>query len=311
MDREVSFSFIELTLRLINFDDNEQVATARHSITFSESNHGVDLSGTLLPAGLTYKYSSGVSEGAHTAVRALIDLSVASLLGRQAGIRFDDCFKNTASPAAPAETDETTQARQALKQLGFSDSKPLHEVLAEFQIEAGLHPSGTLSYETRRALGFNGQKIIQLPRPDLRVDVLPIDYQNGVTAKVDAIFGISVSVSRSTEVWCYVQPPSSGTSAVLKIFPNRDMPNAHFTAGTRRDIPPFDSQPFLLNADAPGQWQVGCAAVPRPISGQIAEASAKNQQMVLRGWDLDQIASNLRSASDETLFAKRTFNVAR
>lgn len=160
------YGVVTLDLRLVDVQTGVILQSTSNMLVVRNSGRAANAALRIGSFGVSFDASFDRQEGPHQAVRTLVDLSVAELLGRQAHVPYWKCLSvDTAHPAVreqirawyqamtPEEIDRDVRAR--LRGSGMRVPDPpaaANEVIAEFQQKNGLVANGRPTFETYATL---------------------------------------------------------------------------------------------------------------------------------------------------------------
>jgi hypothetical protein len=177
-------STVGVDLRLVDMGRGLSVPyTTRSMLRVQSSGVSADISFKIGNWGGDFSFESSTSEGPHQAVRQLVELSVAELLGQAANVPYWSCFgANRDDPEVRAKIQtwwsrmnaEQTEAdvRQRLRALGYEvpSEGSAEAAIKNYQRSAGLVVTGKPSYETFASLVVRqmdfSPSTSEMPRPE-------------------------------------------------------------------------------------------------------------------------------------------------
>jgi curli biogenesis system outer membrane secretion channel CsgG len=177
-------STLALDLRLVDITNGLSIVnTTRSMLAVQTRGSSANAAMTIGSFGLSFSYSLTRQEGAHQAVRTLIELSVAELLGQAARVPYWVCLKVdrrnpavveriarwfTAMTPAGREQDVRERLRSAGYQITAAPGSAADAIVA-FQRANSLVPSGRADFETY------AQLVMALMPSDVLANPLPKD----------------------------------------------------------------------------------------------------------------------------------------
>jgi len=180
-------STVGVDLRLVDMGRGLSVPyTTRSMLRVQSSGVAADISFRVGNFGGDFSFENSTSEGPHQAVRHLVELSVAELLGQAANVPYWSCFgANRDDPEVRAKIQtwwsrmnpEQTEAdvRQRLRALGYDvpAEGSAEAVIKKYQRDARLVITGKASFETfaslvMRQIDFSSSSTA-MPQPESQV----------------------------------------------------------------------------------------------------------------------------------------------
>ena len=264
--------------------------TTKNSIAVARSGTGVDLSGQVSTVGGHYSVNLDRSEGMHQAVRILIQLGAIELLGRLAGVPYEQCLSGETVQAgalgkahdAFEDLDEAGRVRDAQTRLAaLADPKSLarapyyagqasgqadaatRDAIARYQRDHGLVASGEVDLDLYRRLRHEqaapppaAPQLGLAPAPRLSLAPAP-----GVSFKPQSKLAVNLSADQDAHVQCFLQ---NDKQQVYRVFPSAEQPDDYLSAGQPLTVPdPAAKTQILL--DAAGKEALGCVASAQPL----------------------------------------------
>jgi hypothetical protein len=281
-------STVAVDLRLVHLGSRLVRTNAANSLVLRNSARAVNASFRIGSVGLNAEYSLERREGPHQAVRTLIELSVAEMIGKHASVDYWTCLQpgqdapDVRQRTANAWRDMTPSARDAyvrarLPALGIALPAPpagYQRSLAEFQAGRSLPATGVLDYETYHALVTAGVPADQplpagLPAvPPAGPPRLSIRVAENAVAPGDGrspTLSFEVASDRLGYLHCYYRDEAG---RILQLLSNQPTP-PRIAPDQPRTIPPRDTvgavAPFLIRP-ARLTPEVGflCLVAPEP-----------------------------------------------
>lgn len=266
--------------------------TTKNSIAVVRSSAGVDLSGRVSALGAHFNVNLDRTEGMHQAIRILIQLGTVELLGRLAGVPYEQCLTGETVQAhalgkaqdsfeGMSEDERVRFAQQKLATLadpnnpnrlpyypgpanGSADAATL-DAIARYQRDAGLIASGRVDLDLYRSLqnrvaDVPAKPVPQVPPPPVAVQAiqqpprLSLEAAPGSTFKPGSTLAVSLTVDQDAHVQCFLRTDSQ---EILRIFPTADQPDDLLRPGQTLTAPkPSASRQIEL--DKPGTEEIGC-----------------------------------------------------
>lgn len=175
---------VTLDLHLVSFPSRVVIpgSAISNSITVKHKAFGSGLTGLISQRTLGLTLQLDVVESRGQAVRSLVELGLVEMLGRYTGVPFWECLSLPTVNAAQAATEERAHmaqdasperlrmAQTVLHDLGYVEVQntglldaPTRNALSRFQAQKGLLASGTLDFDTYKAL--EQARAAMLPTP--------------------------------------------------------------------------------------------------------------------------------------------------
>ncbi len=257
--------------------------TTKNSIAVVRSSTGADLSGHVSALGAHFNVSLDRTEGLHQAVRILIQLGTVELLGRLAGVPYQQCLSgetvqaNAVGKAQDAFDDMDADVRVRFVQQHLSmladQGRPGHppyytgpvngvedtatrQAIARYQRNAGLIASGQVDLDLYRSLQHRvaDAPTTPVPPPPVSTPHLTLQAVPGASVKPGTTLAVNLSVDRDAHVQCFLQ---NDKQEIFRIFPTAEQPDDLLTAGTTVTAPSLSS-PRQIVMDTLGQEHIGC-----------------------------------------------------
>ena len=180
--RNDELSTVALDLRLVDISKGLSITQATRSmLAVRSSGLSADAGLSIGRFGASFSYSLNKREGAHQAVRTLVELSVAELLGQAARVPYWTCLsidrnhpvvqsqiEHWFRALSPAELDRDVRDRLVARGIPVPPQPAsASAAIAQFQRQQGLVPTGRPGFET-----FASLVGAQLP-PGASIDQLP------------------------------------------------------------------------------------------------------------------------------------------
>ena len=266
--------------------------TTKNSIAVVRSSTGADLSGHVSALGAHFNVNLDRTEGMHQAVRILIQLGTVELLGRLAGVPYEQCLTgetvqaNAAGKAQEAFDDMEADVRTRFVQQKLSmladPGKPGHppyytgplngvedsitrNAIARYQRNAGLIASGRVDLDLYRSLQHRVADVptTPVPPPPVSTPLLTLQAVPGSIVKPGTTLAVNLSVDRDAHVQCFLQ---NDKQEIFRIFPTAEQPDDLLIAGMTVTAP-SPASPRQIVMDTLGQENIGCV-----VSGGILTA---------------------------------------
>lgn len=277
--------------------------TTRNSIVVLRSGVGADLSGRVHALGAHFSVNLDRSEGIHQAIRILIQLGTIELLGRLAGVPYEQCLTgDTVQAAAPGRQQDDFDGLSDADRLRYAqrilalvrpegpgtapyfqgaadglDSPALRSAIAAYQRDAGLVPSGRVDLDFYRSLKHRADTT-PAARPALVAALTPppvamqpprlgFSLPGGQRVQGASEFALGSSLRFNVDVDrdAYVECfLRNQDQRIYRIFPNIDQADARVAAGRAVAVPGEASRTQIV-LDAPTREEVACISSDQPL----------------------------------------------
>lgn len=251
--------------------------SANNSVAVSRSGIGGDVGAKIGKAGISFNLSMNKSEGMHSAVRSLVELSAIEIAGKLAQVPYWRCLSiEQTNPEMIAEArswfdampqqDRVTFVQRALTSKGYYSGaingiydRSTKAASARYQAEHQLIADGRINFQLYQSLINQDLALGQKPSP-----VAPVVIKNAVPTslaldlvsskgkapvyKVQDVLKMSVTASQDAYLYCYY---SDELGKISRIFPNRFQPDPYAIAGRAVAIPSQKSN-FDIILEKPG-----------------------------------------------------------
>jgi peptidoglycan hydrolase-like protein with peptidoglycan-binding domain/curli biogenesis system outer membrane secretion channel CsgG len=276
-DLVVSVVSVDLNLGYLASRQIMPGISANNSVAVSRSGVGGDVGAKIGKAGVSFNLNMNKSEGMHSAVRSLIELSVIEISGKLAQVPYWRCLSiEQTNPEMVAEAKSWYDAMSPQERVVFTQralaSKGYYSgaingiydgstkaASARYQADHMLIADGRLDFQLYQSLINADLALGQKPAPvepiaakDTAPAPLAIDLvtPKGKTPvfKVQDLLKMTVTSSQDAFVYCYYRD-HNGT--IARIFPNRFQPDPYAIAGRAFAVPSENSN-FDIVFDTPG-----------------------------------------------------------
>ena len=279
---------VTVDMQILDIPSLEVVSglTTKNSIAVVRSSTGADLSGHVSALGAHFNVNLDRTEGMHQAVRILIQLGTVELLGRLAGVPYEQCLTgetvqaNAVGKAQEAFDDMETDVRTRFVQQQLSmladSGKPGHppyytgplngvedsitrNAIARYQKDAGLVASGRVDLDLYRSLQHRldntpAKPIPSVPQPPVSTPLLTLQAVPGSVVKPGTTLAVNLSVDRDAHVQCFLQ---NDKQEIFRIFPTAEQPDDLLMAGMTVTAP-SPASPRQIVMDTLGLENIGC-----------------------------------------------------
>lgn len=292
-------SFVAIELRLVDLASRGVRANASNGLVLRNTSRAINADFKIGSAGINFEYSVDRREGPHQAVRTLIELSVAELIGKHANVDYWTCLSpGHDGPESRQHTanlwrrmsavERDAYVRDRLRALSFN-LRPApagyQRALGEFQQTKGMPATGALDYETFHALVTAGVAADQplparlpsaQPATPTRVQIDVAENQVAVGEGRSTGLNLQVTSDRTGLLFCYYRDERG---RILRLAPNRFGPTV-ITPDQPVRIPnrqgvgaeaPFLIRPTRMTPD------VGFLCVTMPLQADLRQVDASRQ----------------------------------
>ncbi len=269
--------------------------SANNSIAVSRKGIGGDVGATIGKAGLSFNLSMNKSEGMHSAVRSLIELSAIEIAGKLTNVPYWRCLDiEHTNPEMLAEArswfdamsdeERVVFTQRALASKGFYNG-PINGVhdrstkaaTARYRAANGLIASSRIDFQLYQSLINSDLSLGRKPEPVKPVEAkyagptplaLDLVTPKGATPvyKVRELLRMNVTSTQDAYVYCYYRDDGGN---IARIFPNRFQPDPYSIAGKSVAIPSKNSK-FDIVFEKPGaREEVMCLASEREVGLEL------------------------------------------
>lgn len=300
-DQTVSVISVDLSVgELVTRKIIPGVSTS-NSIAVVSSGKGADAGGTIHKAGLSFNISLNRSEGAHQALRTLIELSTIEVLGKLTQVPYWQCLgadqtaSNFMSEArdwfdAMSTEEQVSFAQRVLAADGYYGGPvngdldaPTKTAIGRYQADHDLIASGRMDFDLYYRMlsapksgalapaSAAGEAKPPGPANDPRAAeappapdlILSSDRGPQPTYHKGETLVVKAETTSDGFLYCYY---ADAKGAIARIFPNRFQPDAFVPANRQIIIPPGPPRPFNLRMDTAGvQESIACVVSPQEL----------------------------------------------
>lgn len=305
--------------------------SANNSVAVSRRGVGGDVGAQIYKAGISFNLSMNKSEGMHSAVRSLIELSAIEIVGKLTEVPYWRCLSiEQTNPDVIAEArswfDAMTEqervvfAQRALASRGYYSGavNGIHDgstkaASARYQSEHGLIANGRIDFQLYQSLINADLALGQKPAPVLPIaakDAVPtplaldLATPKGKTPvyKVRDLLQLSVLSSQDAYVYCYYRDHGG---SIARIFPNRFQPDPYAIAGRAFDVPSPKSK-FDIVFEKPGaEEEVVCFASRKEVGLRLPENLKADDLKPLPVRSIDELSSTFARVDPNGLVQTR------
>jgi peptidoglycan hydrolase-like protein with peptidoglycan-binding domain len=319
-DLVVSVVSVDLNLGYLASRQIMPGMSANNSVAVSRSGIGGDVGAKIGKAGISFNRSMNKSEGMHTAIRSLIELSVIEVVGKLAAVPYWRCLNiESTNPEMIAEArswfetmsqeERALFIQRALASQGYYSGaingiydSSTKAASARYQAAHGLIANGRLDFQLYQSL-INadlalGQKPA-LPEPVAAKDVAPVPLSlNLVTPKgkdpvykVQDLLRLTVTASQDAFVYCYYRDHGGN---IARIFPNRFQPDPYAIAGKAISIPSQGSNFDIVFESAGAKEEVVCLSSNKEVGLRLPERLKTDDLRPLPVGSIDDLVSTFK-----------------
>ena len=326
-----SSSMLGIDLSVISAKDFTIVpgVTSKNSTIIYKEGTGTDGEGTIKKLGLNFSYSLSRSDGQAQALRNLVELAAVELVGRLNKLPYWTCLgidpkeEEVASEMSDwweeLSADKTRLITYLQRQLkargvytgeidGEADDELLNGLLA-YRRAMGIPANSKVDLAFFTAyLGANHAQIQDKAKAEFAKYLASRPAPAALSAdgianvrvaltgdapKRNQNYALTVTSDRESFVYCYLRDEDD---KIVRLFPNRFMPNAQLKAGAELQLP--GALPFNLVANTKGITEsVACFATPDDVSKKLAPASWGTDIEPLPVPSFDAVAESFAKAS--------------
>ncbi|MEZ5838211.1 MAG: DUF4384 domain-containing protein [Geminicoccaceae bacterium] len=299
--------------------------SANNIISVRRNGLSGDAGGRINKAGLAFNLTFNNTEGLHSAVRSLIELSAIETMGKLTQVPYWRCLQiEQTNPEVVAEArdwfgamgerERVTFTQRALGGLGLYDGRPdgvmnasLREAIGSYQASSGLLASGRIDFDLYQSLIAGDLALGREPgteSPPARLEVasarperlleLAVTTVRGANPKYRVGEKLQVQLRPTTDAYAYCFY-RDGAGSIARIFPNRFQPDARIAGGGFSAVPgpgvPFD----ILFERAGVTEEVACIAAREPVSSTRSRFLAAQDLTPLPAGSLDEVMASFRT----------------
>jgi peptidoglycan hydrolase-like protein with peptidoglycan-binding domain/curli biogenesis system outer membrane secretion channel CsgG len=308
--------------------------TANNSIVVRRSGQAIDAGATISELGANFNLSFNQSEGMHSAVRSLMELSTIEILGKLLQVPYWRCLEiEQTNPEVVAiarswfdsmPADERVKfVQRALKGQGRYNGPisgqidpATRDAIGAYQAERGLIADGRVNFDLYGDLIASDLALGREPAPTTAPDPFipastpvaqPISLSLTTPRGPAHRYGVGQAIDltlRSTSdafAYCYYQ---DGKGTVARIFPNRFAPDPYLPARQPLYMP--GGAPFSLVPETPGAVEeVLCVGAGSELGRDLPAILQAQDLTPLPVRDLDQVDQLLRASARGGLATSR------
>jgi peptidoglycan hydrolase-like protein with peptidoglycan-binding domain len=309
--------------------------TANNSIVVRRSGQAIDAGATISELGANFNLSFNQSEGMHSAVRSLMELSTIELAGKLLQVPYWRCLEiEQTNPEVVALArdwfssmsgqERVSFVQRALKGQGRYQGAVTGQIdpatrdaIGAYQAERGLIADGRVNFDLYADLIASDLALGREPAVTATADpVIPISTEpaaqsislNLTTARgpahryaVGEAIDLTLRSSGDSFAYCYYQ---DGAGRVSRIFPNRFAPDPYLPARQPLYMP--GAAPFSLVPERVGVTEeVLCVAAGTEIGTQLPAMLQADDLTPMPVQGLDQVDQMLRASARGNLATSR------
>jgi curli biogenesis system outer membrane secretion channel CsgG len=305
--------------------------SANNSVAVSRQGVGGDVGAKIGKAGISFNLSMNKSEGMHSAIRSLIELSVIEIVGKLAEVPYWRCLSiEQTNPEMVAEARSWFEAMPQQERVAFTQralsSKGYYNgaingvydgstkaASSRYQADHGLIADGRVDFQLYQSLINSDLALGQKPAPAEPIaakDAVPAPLALDLVTpkgkapvyKVQDLLKLTVTSSQDAFVYCYYRDHSG---AIARIFPNRFQPDPYAIAGRALIIPSQNSK-FDITFDKPGaEEEVICLASYKEIGLALPDSLKTGDLTPLPVASIDDLVSTFKRIDSTGLVQAR------
>ena len=308
--------------------------SANNSIVVRRSGSAVDAGATISKMGANFNLTFNQSEGMHSAVRSLIELSTIEITGKLLQVPYWRCLEiEQTNPEVVAvargwfdsmsATERVSFVQRALKgqnryqgAVNGQIDTATRDAIGAYQAERGQLADGRVTFDLYAELIASDLALGREPAPDRAPDpFIPVATQVAQPISVNLTtsrgpshrfatgeaIGLTLLSNSDAFAYCYYQ---DGSGRVARIFPNRFAPDPYLPARQPLYLPgnaPFDLVPERAGATE----EVLCVAAGSEIGRNLPPLLQAEDLTPLPVASMDQVDQLLRAASPNGIAASR------
>ena len=308
--------------------------SANNSIVVRRSGQAVDGGATISKLGANFNLSFNQSEGMHSAVRSLIELSTIEIMGKLLQVPYWRCLEieqTTPEVTAVARgwfdamstSDRVSFVQRALQGQnryrgpvnGQMDSAT-RDAIGAYQAERGLLADGRINFDLYADLIASDLALGREPAPERAPDpFIPVAAEVAQPISVNLTtprgpahryatgepIGLTLRANADAFAYCYYR---DGAGRIARIFPNRFAPDPYLPARQPLYLP--GAAPFDLVPERPGATEeVLCVAAGSEIGRNLPPLLQAEDLTPIPVESMDEVARLLRQASPNGIALSR------
>lgn len=308
--------------------------SANNSIVVRRSGSAVDAGATINKMGANFNLTFNQSEGMHSAVRSLMELSTIEVMGKLLQVPYWRCLEiEQTNPEVVAVArgwfdsmssgDRITFVQRALAAqnryqgpVNGQMDNATRDAIGAYQAERGQLADGRVTFDLYADLIASDLALGREPARDRAPDpFIPASTQVAQPISVNLTthrgpshryaageaIGLTLTSNADAFAYCYYQ---DGSGRVARIYPNRFAPDPYLPARQPLYLP--GNAPFDLVPERPGVVEeVLCVAAGSEIGRQLPPILQAEDLTPLPVQGIDQVDQLLRTASPNGIAASR------
>lgn len=305
--------------------------SANNSVAVSRSGVGGDVGAKIGKAGVSFNLSLNKSEGMHSAVRSLLELSAIEIVGKLTETPYWRCLSiEQTNPEMVAQArswfDGMSQeqrvvfVQRALASKGYYHGavngiydRSTKAASARYQAGHGLIANGRIDFQLYESLINADLALGQKPAPaapvaakDAGPTPLTLDLMTpkgkAPVYKVQDLLRMTVTSSQDAFVYCYYRDYKG---SIARIFPNRFQPDPYTIAGRPVAIPSKKSGFDIVFEKSGADEEVICFASPKEIGQTLPEKLKTADLSPLPLRSIEELGSAFKMADSTGLVEAR------
>ena len=270
--------------------------SANNLISVRRSGLSGDAGGQIRKAGLAFNLTFNNTEGLHSAVRSLIELSAIETMGKLTQVPYWRCLEiEQTNPAVVAEARDWFAAMRGRERISFTQralrglglytgsidgtmNAELREAIGSYQASSGLLASGRIDFDLYQSLIAGDLALGREPdaeAPPARLEVASLRPERLLELDLTTVRGASPRYRPGEKLQVQLRPTTDayaycfyrdGTGSIARIFPNRFQDDARIAGGGFFAVPgpgvPFDIVPERAGVTE----EIACIASREPIA---------------------------------------------
>ena len=271
------------------------------------------------------------SEGMHSAVRSLIELSLIEVVGKLAEVPYWRCLSiEQTNPEMVAEAKSWFDAMSQEERVVFTQralaSKGYYSgaingiydgstraASARYQADHSLIADGRINFQLYQSLINADLALGQKPAPAKPVaakDAAPVPLALDLVTskgkapvyKVQDLLRLTVTSTQDAFVYCYYRDHAGN---IARIFPNRFQPDPYAIAGRTFAIPSANSNFDIIFEKAGAEEEVICLSSYKEVGLTLPDRLKTADLMPLPVASLDELVSNFKRLDSKGLVQAR------
>ncbi len=330
-DLVVSVVSVDLNLGYLASRQIMPGISANNSVAVSRSGIGGDVGAKIGKAGVSFNLNMNKSEGMHSAIRSLIELSVIEITGKLAQVPYWRCLSiEQTNPEMVAEARSWFDAMSQQERVAFTqralaskgyysgtingiDDRSTKAASARYQADHGLIADGRIDFQLYQSLINQDLALGQKPAPVAPIaakDAVPVPLALDLVTskgkapvyKVQDVLKLNVTSSQDAFVYCYYRDE---WGKVARIFPNQFQPDPYAIAGKAVAIPSQNSNFDIVFEKSGAKEEVICFASYKEVGLMLPDSLKTGDLIPLPVHSIDELISTFKRADSTGLVLAR------